>query len=145
MGILSMFRRKLGACLLSLLATHVVSASESILVVTSEQTPIDSLNRQQVKNVYLGAPLEFESVKLVLPPSSDLRQKFNTRVIGLSESRLRSYFAQMRFSGRQIAMTEVGSAEEIIEFVANTPGSIGYVSSNTSIPDNVKVIFQLEL
>jgi hypothetical protein len=124
---------------------NTAQAQESILVVTHKNTPIEAMSRQQVKNVYLGAPLSFDAQKLVLPSTSTLRQKFNTRVIGLSESRLRSYIAQMRFSGRAIALTEVSNVSEVIDVVSSNVGTIGYVSSTTQLPDNVRVIFRLDL
>ena len=32
------------------------------------------------------------------------------------------------------------SDEEIVSFVASTPGAIGYVSSSTPLPDSVKMV-----
>jgi len=47
---------------------------------------------------------------------------------------------QRRMSDGMIPPPVKTSDEEIVSFVASTPGAIGYISSATPLPDSVKAV-----
>lgn len=111
-----------------------------IVVANTNNTPM-VLTKQEVKSLFMGGALEVEFQPVVLPNSSPTRVIFNTKVLGLTESRVQSYWAQMRFTGRKKPPTQVSSQLELIEFLIDTPYSIGYLPKDTPIPDGLTVVY----
>ncbi len=79
---------------------------------------------------------------VAMSPGNRIRAIFNAKVIALPESRIQSYWAQMRFSGRQTPPVEFDNLEAVINFVSNHEGAVGYVPADTVLPDNVNVVYQ---
>lgn len=119
------------------------SAHAAILIIAHSSAPVDSISRKEIKNIYLGSPSNTFDTPLMLSTPNDVRQTFNAKVIGLSEARLQSYIAQMRFGGRALPLEEIDNIEDMLNYVRENPGSLGYVPENTELPDELKVIFQL--
>lgn len=63
-----------------------------------------------------------------LEPNSSVRQRYSIDVLGRSIDAVRSYWQQMIFSGRELPPAELPGDEDVVSFVARTPGAIGYVS-----------------
>jgi hypothetical protein len=90
----------------------------------------------------MGGTLSRKYEAVTLPAGSSVRIKFNTKVIGLTESRIQSYWAQLLFSGRSKPPTEMSTVDEVILYVASVENAIGYVSADTVIPENLIVVYQ---
>lgn len=116
--------------------------SDSIVVVANTQQKSIKLSRQEIRNLFMGAALSYDLRAIALPPDNQTRVKFNTKVIGLTESRIQSYWAQMRFSGRKKPPTELSSEILVIKYLQSNPGSVSYLSVDTQIPDGLTVVFQ---
>jgi hypothetical protein len=80
------------------------------------------------------SPVEFES-------GTHIRKVFNTQVIGLPESRIQSFWAQMRFSGRSNPPSNVSNIEEMVTFLIEHESSVGYLPEGTSIPNGLTVVY----
>ncbi|MBU3006110.1 hypothetical protein [Paraglaciecola arctica] len=117
------------------------SANSSIVVVANTDNKQIKLNRQQVRNLFMGNALPYDLEAISLPPDNQTRVLFNTRVVGLTESRIQSYWAQMRFTGRKKQPKEIGTERAILEYIKDNPGSVGYLPSGISIPDGLTVLY----
>ena len=130
--------------LLGFISPHAVS-SDSIVVVANTQHTSIKLSRQEIRNLFMGgalSSLSYDLRAIALPPENQTRVKFNTKVIGLTESRIQSYWAQMRFSGRKKPPTELSNETLVIEYLQNNPGSVAYLPVDTEIPIGLTVLFQ---
>ena len=83
-----------------------------------------------------------ELTPIALSPGEVARSVFNVRVVGLTESRIQAYWAQMRFSGRQQRPQTAQSIEELILMIESTDNTIGYLPEDTPIPSSLKVIYR---
>jgi hypothetical protein len=131
--------------LFALLVCHPVFAADErqqLKVIANSEANIDSISKQQLKNAYMGyLPID-GLILITLPPNERTRAIFNTRIIGLTESRIQSYWAQMRFSGRQQRPLEAASILKAIKLVKDDPNKIAYVPANTPLPQGIKVIYR---
>ena len=116
-------------------------ANYSIVVVANTENKEIQLNRQQVRNLFMGGALPYNFEAIALPPENQTRVLFNTRVVGLTESRIQSYWAQMRFTGRKKAPKEVASEKAVLEYIKSHPGAVGYLPVGVSIPDELTVLY----
>jgi len=112
-----------------------------IHVITHVDNQVSELNKQEVINIFMGSVNQYQLDAVALKPSNDARVKFNTLVIGLTESRIQSYWAQMRFSGKLSQPEEAQSEAVAIDIVQNDTNKITYVSATTELPENVKIIY----
>ncbi|NRA55395.1 MAG: hypothetical protein HRU23_14725 [Gammaproteobacteria bacterium] len=112
-----------------------------IIVVTSIESPNFSL--QQIKKIYLGMNASGMQNKhaVTLPHGNKTRQLFHIKVLGLSEARVRSFWAQMQFSGRGKAPVVLATSKLTMDYLINNPYSIGYFAANTVLPPTLKVIY----
>ena len=125
--------------------SHLVKASEQennskVFVIKNSQNSTKKITKSQLRNIFLGRnTLTFEPV---IPPQETLsRIIFNMKIIGLNESRIQSFYAQMRFSGRARPPKEFATTEKLLEYVANTINAISYVPSDSQLPHNVEIIY----
>ncbi|SFB89501.1 hypothetical protein [Pseudoalteromonas denitrificans] len=120
-------------------------AQENIWVITQKLSSEIKLSKQEVRQIYLGININLTdtitSSATTLSSSHQIRSIFNAQVIGLTESRLQSYWAHMRFSGRTKPPKEYPTINSLLKHLEATKGSIGYVPADTELPDNLIVIY----
>lgn len=135
-----LYKFKLIVVILVFLHAGTLNAQESIMVVVNYPNKDLKLSTSAIRNLFMGSPLDIELIPVNLPSGNINRIHFNTRVIGLTESRIQSYWAQMRFSGRKKAPIELGSEAEVIQYVSKTPGAIAYLPENANLPQNLQIL-----
>ena len=114
----------------------------SVKVVANIEDDIQ-LSKQQVRYLFLGVQLE-ELIAVQLPPANDTRVRFNTKVIGLTEARIQSYWAQMRFSGRRKPPQQFAEQELAIDYVLNNKRAVVYLPIEAPVPEGLKVIYEVK-
>ena len=127
--------------LMGLIIPYAIS-SDSIVVVANTQDASIKPTRQEIRNLFMGSVLSYDLTAIALPPNNQTRVLFNTKVVGLTESRIQSYWAQMRFSGRKKQPTELTSETLIIKYLQAHPGTVSYVSADAEIPSGLTILFQ---
>jgi ABC-type phosphate transport system substrate-binding protein len=141
MGIL--MRYLLVFLLLSLGLSRVAAADAVVVVANTENAEI-KLSLQEIRNLFMGGVLSYDLRAIALPSGSQTRILFNTKVVGLTESRIESYWAQMRFSGRKKQPIELASEALVVEYLQSNPGSIAYLPAEMKIPDGLTVVLIVE-
>ena len=112
--------------------TMAAQAGESkiAVIVSSRDHDVATIDPGTLRNIYLKKvfvdPQGHAYIPVNLPPDSRLRQAFFRTAIGMSELRLQNYWNQQYFQGVSPPYV-LGSEAAVVEFVAKTPGAIGYV------------------
>ncbi|WP_143872625.1 hypothetical protein [Catenovulum sediminis] len=130
-------------CVINVFAIKAADATD-YFVFTKFPEPL-TLTRQQVKQLYLGARLQVADIKLeplVLPAGHRWRAVFNTRVVGLTESRINSYWAQMRFTGKRKPPLEVESIKQMFDLVESKSGILAVAPSDLVDKKLYQVVYQ---
>ena len=123
----------------TLLTTLPALAANEIVVVANLPIPV-KMEKHEIRNLFMGgATSELEPV--TLEPGTQERLIFNARVVGLTESRIQSYWAQMRFSGRNRAPVQVSTVEAMKQYLVENEGSVGYLPADTKVPENLTVLY----
>lgn len=120
----------------------LASANNDIVVVANLGGKTLQLSKSQIRSLFMGGSIGYHLHVINLPPSSLNRVKFNTKVIGLTEDRIQSYWAQMRFSGRRTPPKELADEKSVLHYIINTPGSVGYLPANIQIPNSLSIVYQ---
>jgi len=121
------------------LAPALVNAS--LLVVANIDKPI-SLSKSEVKAIFIGGATSYNLTAVGLTAENKTRALFNARIIGMTESRIQSYWAQMRFSGRQKPPREFDSEEQLIDYLVEHEGTVSYVSSDVKLKAGIVILYR---
>jgi hypothetical protein len=105
--------------------------------ITSAEFAIESISRFELRRVYFMKDRYVEGVGLVTlyqrPPHSDAHLRFIRETLGLTPA---AYFKELSLtvnSGKGVAVTVVGSDEDMIERVTAKDNAIGYLDVDTLI------------
>ncbi len=123
---------------------NLAYANNSIVVVANINQTNLTLSKQEVRNLFMGGSVGYDLTAIDLPQSNEIRILFNTKVVGLTEARIQSYWAQMRFSGRKKAPKQLDDTATVISFLQRNRGAVAYLPANEPIPTELTVVYTSE-
>jgi len=128
--------------LVGLLSPGLAAAADFVLIVNPANNA-GAVSKVELKRYYLRTLTTWpggEPVKPIdLPKGNPLRAAFAAGVMERSISALDQYWTQSIFSGRAVPPPEKKTDREVVEFVREHAGAVGYVSAGTSL-DGVKKV-----
>jgi len=135
---------KLYTLLLSLLITAAtISAGEIVIVNTNNEDNI--LTKREVQQIYLGRNAFWENgdkIVVTTYENTPLQSEFMLKYLNKSGRNFMLYWKQLMFTGRGVLPQVFSSEEDMIEYIANTSGAIGYISESMrdSVPEEVTIL-----
>lgn len=110
-------------------------ADSGVVVVGHAALP--RIDAALVQRLFTGRAIEV-GVQLATPVhlrgGHPLRQRFLAGFLQTDEDRYRAYWTVRRHVGKGAPPREVDSVAELLEFVARTPGALGYVDVSDTRP-----------
>ncbi len=131
------------AALVAGAAAPVVSADAPFRVIVHPQVKGNQIPRASLSSIFLKQAAKWGDGSAVRPVDqsvrSSVRLAFSNDVLQQGLVEVQVYW-QRRIASGQVPPPVKTSDEEIVSFVASTPGAIGYVSSGTPLPDSVREV-----
>ena len=131
----------LAVALLTAGAASVVSAAAPFRVIVHPQVKGNQIPRTVLSSIFLKQAPKWGDGSAVLPVDqsirSAVRSAFSSEVLGQGLVEVQVYWQRQMARG-QVPPPVKTTDEEIVAFVASTPGAIGYVSPKTPLPDSVR-------
>ncbi|MDE3217269.1 MAG: substrate-binding domain-containing protein [Gemmatimonadota bacterium] len=128
--------------LFGMAAVHPAEAQE-FKVIVNNANPVTELSSDAVARLFLKESATFPGGVPATPvepaKGSATRTAFAKTVLGRTVQSLDTYWQEEIFSGRDVPPASKSTDDEVVAFVRNNPGAIGYVSGAASTP-GVKVI-----
>jgi hypothetical protein len=103
-----------------------------------------NIEKRQVRDIFMGSNSQFFLKPVALQPNNEARSIFNTKIVGLTESRIQSYWAQMRFSGRSKPPQEFDSIDSLLTYLKDHKDTVAYLPVDTELPDGLVIIYKTE-
>ncbi|NDU92656.1 MAG: hypothetical protein G3I10_08635 [Ferrovum sp.] len=132
----------LGGCACSAFSAPA-DESKIAVIASSRDHDVQTIDPGMLRDIYLKKifldPQGHAYIPVNLPPDDTLRREFSRSVIKMSESRLQNYWNRQYFQGVSPPYV-LGSQTAVVEFVAETPGAIGYVEPCFLTPDVYTVL-----
>ena len=135
---------------LSILFGGSIAAAEEVVafkVIVPVSNPTKQLSKQELSQLFLKKVTQWkDSNEAVLPidlvDNSPVRQKFSKMIHGREVASIKAYWQKQIFAGRGVPPEEKKSDEEVLKYVSENPGAVGYLSEATQIDayPNVKVL-----
>jgi len=111
-----------------------------VIIVVNTTDKALTFSKQQIRHIYMGGAMSRQFKAINLPAGNPLRIDFNTKMVGLTESRIQAYWAQMKFTGRSKPPIEFSSTQEIIEYLMKVEDAVAYLPLGINIPDELTII-----
>ncbi|MBC8412113.1 MAG: phosphate ABC transporter substrate-binding protein [Nitrospira sp.] len=121
-------------CLLSLLICASAQAYAEIYVISHSGT---TLSESDIKDVFLGSKQFSDSTKLVPVDNSGAQEEFVTSVLKMNARKYSTAWTKKSFRDGINPPAVKSGDTDVLNFVKNTPGAVGYV---TSAPSGVNVL-----
>lgn len=116
--------------------------ADHVLVVANVADRGLQLTQREVRSLFMGRGKNPALNVIFLSPDNLTRILFNTRVMGLAESRIQAYWAQMRFSGRKRPPREFEDEAAALRYVLANEGAVGYFSQDMPLPEGLVVLYR---
>lgn len=113
-----------------------------ITVIANTSVGDAALSKDAIKEIYTGKQVKWadgSKIQLSAQKKNDTHETFTREYVGKNPSQFRMFWKKMVFTGKGKAPTAFESDADIIKYVAETEGAIGYVSSGAAV-DGVKTI-----
>jgi ABC-type phosphate transport system substrate-binding protein len=124
-------------------APPVVSADATYRVIVNPQVKGTQIPRASLTSIFLKQAARWGDGKPALPidqsVQSPVRRAFSNDVLQQAVVAVQVYWVRQMSAG-VVPPPVKASDEEVVSFVATTPGAIGYVSAAIPLPDSVKTI-----
>ena len=106
------------------------------LIVNSEN-PVETMSIDQISKTFFKKISHWENGARIMPVdltnSSTIRVSFSKSVLGKNVSAVKAFWQKQIFSGRGVPPPEKRNEKDVLQFVSENLGAIGYVSVKTSI------------
>lgn len=115
--------------------------ASGFVIVAKKAINNQTMERKTLRHIFMGTNTNSNYSAIHLPAGHPLRITFNTKIIGLTESRIQAYWAQLKFTGRGKPPKEMNSIEDIVNYLKKTPNVAAYFPADIQIPTGLEVIF----
>ncbi len=133
------------ATALVLLAPTVSPAADDFVVVVHASLAGSNIRRADLAAIFLKKATRWGGGGTAIPVdqsgTSAVRGAFSQAVLGMPVGTVVQYWQKQMFGATPLRPPFVkGSDAEVLAFVAETPGAVGYVSRATALPGGVKAL-----
>ncbi len=114
-----------------ILVSGAVCWSAEIFVFANKNVPDKSLERESIERIYLGKKSQWSDGTRIVPvilKSGATHSAFVKKFLDRDASQFSTFWKQAVFTGRGMPPKAFETEAELIEFVSDTPGAIGYAS-----------------
>ena len=130
--------------LFALLLSSMVKAD--VVMIGRSDLNMPKLNVATISRIYTGKIIEMGGIA-IFPVNayqeSLIREKFLRKYLQQNEDKYSAYWTVRRFIGKGTPPKEIISTQEMIDYILQTPGAIGYIDTDkTNLPNNIKVLSQ---
>jgi ABC-type phosphate transport system substrate-binding protein len=127
--------------------------TETISIIVHPDNPYDKLTPSTIRIFWLrSGKKRWDKINVAIKPidrkgKSPQRDKFLSTLIEMKSDQVETYFSAKQYQFAEQPPAKFVTDAEIIQYVSDEPGAIGFVSSAALLYNTakVKVVFQLDL
>ena len=127
---------------LAILLLPGVMRAQDVLIVVSRTSSISEISEAQLREIFTGTRSHFNNGTRAFPvllKGGPVHEVFLRRHIGDTPDEYRVRWRRAVFTGQGSMPKEFASEAAMLDFIAATPGAIGYVSRIPD-PDAIKIV-----
>ena len=135
--------KRIRFCLLSLLLLCFSGVSwADVTIIAHKDSSESSLSAKELQEIFLGKRVQWKDNSTIHPSTvkgGALHGDFLKQYVKKSPAQWIAHWKRMVFTGNGTPPKQFASQEELLEYVANTPGAIGYIDEATTA-ENVLIL-----
>ena len=124
------------------------SFAKDYLVLSNDTKRDEVIDRETVKNIFLGNKLYWKSGKRIMPVHLSVEdssfQVFLEEVVDMDSTQFTSYWRRKLFSGRAYPPKQFEKDDMIIEFIRKNNAGIGVISKAPDKNSDGLIFFQID-
>ncbi|PIK15460.1 hypothetical protein [Halobacteriovorax sp. JY17] len=132
---------------LILFTCHAIPAKD-YLVVSNKNKDIQNIDKELVKDIYLGSKLFWKNGSRIQPVHLPIDDKgfdtFLSNVVEMDTNQFLAYWRRKLFSGRAHPPKQISRVQDILKFVEENPDSIAVLPKKPKIDDSSLIIIELD-
>jgi ABC-type phosphate transport system substrate-binding protein len=118
--------------------------ADSLGIVLNRSNPVENISFTELRKIFLGEQSHWSNGRritvVMLEPGKQERQAILAQIYRMDDKEFDKHFSQGLSTGEvHAAPKTLGNSSEVLKFVSNVPGAIGYVRV-TEADDSVKVV-----
>ena len=125
------------------LVWHAAAQAAGYKIIVNNANGKSSIAKKELSQLFMKKTAKWGDGTAVLPvdqtEKSSARERFTQDVHGKSVAAVKSYWQQQIFSGRDVPPVEKSSDAQVVAFVKQNAGAIGYVGESADTA-GVKVV-----
>lgn len=129
--------------LLGVLAGLVSPAGAEVVVVVSEDSPIDELSSTELTDIYLGRLTRLPNGVTIRPidqsEQTSAHLAFYQQYLDRTPAQIRAHWSRLIFTGRGQPPKAVNGNTAMAEELRRNPNSIGYMNLDAA-PDGLRIV-----
>src|SRR5580700_783530 len=128
--------------LLASLGSWSAASAQDVVLVANKGVQISEITNADLRAIFMGTKTRFADGSHAVPVTlkgGPAHEVFLKHYVGENPEEFRSQWRKVVFTGQGAMPRAFDSESALIEYVAATPGALGYVS-RTSSQDNVKLL-----
>jgi len=129
----------LALVVLGLATSSLAGEDGAFVVIVNPQSPIDSIDRDFLRDAYLKKTTEWGSGETIRPidltTKYAARDRFTEQVVRKTPAQLKTYWNQQIFSGKGVPPPEADAVADVIAYVLDHLGGVGYVPASVDVGD----------
>lgn len=131
----------IGTILFVLICLASTAAFAEVVVIANNGVSETSMTKEKIKNIFLGKIVKWQDGGRIhfVTLKGDVHKDFLKAYVGRNASQYKTYWKKIMFTGKGSMPKTFSTEQEMVQYVANTEGAIGYIDKNTAT-ENVKTI-----
>lgn len=106
-------------------------------IIVNKKSEISTLSKSDISKLFLKKQRRWENGEAVKPvdlkETSAIRENFSKNIHGRKISSIKAYWQKQIFTGKAVPPPEKQSAADVIKYVEENEGAIGYIADDTSV------------
>ena len=125
-------------------AAGPAGTEQSLAIIVNQSNPVENCSLEELRKIFLGERSHWPNGRritvVMLDPALPERKVVLKEIYGMNEKELNNHFIQGVFTGNVLAAPKtLGTSAEVLKFVFNVPGAIGYIR-DADVDGSVKIL-----
>jgi len=121
-----------------------LATDDALGIVVNRSNPVENLSLAELRKIFMGEQTHWSNGRritvVMLEPGKQERQAVLTQIYRMDDKDFNKHFLQGMFTGEiHAAPKTLATSTEVLKFVLNVPGAIGYVRG-AEADESVKII-----